>query len=418
MNTTDAHSTPKAYARLDPSFGNAGRAIISMPGGLPGGGADLAIDHEGNIVFAASSEGSYIVGRLKDNGALDQSFGTGGLISGKFAVEGSSSAYGITIEKQTGSILLAGGYSSEIQPFSLAFALFDSSGQYKADFGEKGQIIIPQPVEGLALDQKSMSISGISKRPIIIPDGRILYVLDGYITRLSSNGTLDKDFNHGKGFIKVSHPEYGPVAAHCLLQSEPGLILVGGSTDVNGKQTGLIARYLDTGELDTRYGRNGFFLLTELDKPSYISTILMKDQNKLLGLGAAGNSSIPPIKGLLICIDEHGNFDPSFSNGCPVLTPPDEPREFLWYAATTDNEGRILATGDSMEYSERYIPLGQFLVNGAPDLDFGERMGWIRVEPAGRGEAVKVDQKGRVVVMCSSSSDIGGKLPMVIRYLR
>lgn len=50
--------------------------------------------------------------------------------------------------------------------------------------------------------------------------------------------------------------------------------------------------------------------------------------------------------------------------------------------------------------------------------DFAERTGWIRVEYAGRGDAIKIDQKGRVIVICSSTSDLGSKLPMVIRYLR
>ncbi|CAI8807665.1 putative Delta-60 repeat protein [Pseudomonas sp. IT-347P] len=418
MYTTDAFVTPNAHARPDLSFGNAGRVIINSSGGKSGSGADLAIDDDGNIVFAANAGGSYLVGRLKDDGTLDQSFGTEGLISGKFAEEGSSSAYGIVIENTTGNILLTGAYSSETRPFSLAFALFDSSGQYKTDFGENGKIIIPQPEDRLALNPQSMSVSGIGRRPIIILDGKILYVLSGYITRLNSNGTIDQNFNQGKGFIAVIHPEYGSAAAHCLVQPEPGLILVGGSVNVNGKQTGLIARYHETGELDTRYGCNGFVLLTELDTPSHLSTLLMTEQKKLLGIGSTGDLSGLPSKGLIICLDEYGNFDPSFSNGLPLLTPPDNSREFVWYTGTTDNEGRILATGDSMEFSDRYIPLGQFLANGAPDLDFGERTGWIRVEPAGRGEAVKVDQKGRVVVMCSSSSEVGSKLPMVVRYLR
>ncbi|WP_434765802.1 hypothetical protein [Pseudomonas triticicola] len=415
MSITEPRSTP-GHARPDPAFGNAGRSVITMPQGKPGGGADLAFDGANNIVFAASSAGRYVVGRLKDNGTLDHSFGIAGLISGAFEEDGISSAYGVIVEKETGNVLLAGAYSSATRPFSLAFALFDSSGQYKPEFGENGQIIVPQPTEKHATDQQSTSASAISTLPIIIPGGKILYALDGYILRLNANGTLDQAFNHGKGFIKVVHPQYGTPSAHCLVQPEPGLMLVGGSIRVNGKQTGLIARYLETGELDTRYGDNGFVLLTQLEPQSHISKLLMTGHDKVLGLGGATGS--PTYKGLIICLDENGNFDRSFANGGLVLTPADDVREFHWYTGTTDDEGRILATGDSLKPFDEYIPLGQFLSNGEPDLNFGERTGWIRVEPAGRGETVKVDQKGRVVVMCSSSSELDTMLPMVIRYLR
>ncbi len=64
---------------LDPTFGTNG--IAQFPEQRSGSGHSLALDPDGRVVVAGSRGGTLIVLRLLANGALDHSFGEGGVVS-------------------------------------------------------------------------------------------------------------------------------------------------------------------------------------------------------------------------------------------------------------------------------------------------------------------------------------------------
>jgi hypothetical protein len=416
---TSLQST-KGQARPDLEFGNAGKAVIKIPQRSSGRGVYLTIDQSGRLLFACYLLNDFLVGRLLDDGTADLTFGVGGQIEGTFAAEGSSSVSSILVDEKTGNILLIGLHHYPGQMYAPGFALLDPSGHYVESFGEGGRVVIPRPDQMPPLHAKSSqdpnSTSSSYSQAVMTPDGKILYILDGNVALLNPDGTPDRDFANGAGYFRVTHPKYHDVSANFLVQPTPDLILVSGWVGVDGEWVGMVARYFMSGKLDTRFGEGGFFLLNDVGKRTYIHQIIVTDQNKLL---CVVSDYAAPQKGLLIGLNENGEIDPAFADGKPVISPPSGDERFVWTSGAVDNAKNIVLTGASWELlsEDSFIPIAQFKSNGQPDMSFADRTGWLRANGA-KGESVVIDQKGRIVLISSTTRFYNRRWPMILRYLR
>jgi uncharacterized delta-60 repeat protein len=110
---------PLQNGNLDPSFGTGGRVVISLdlsPGGNDGV-RSIALQDNGRIVLAGSAQrepgGSKaaIIVRLLPNGALDPSFGSGGIVAVSPSILGTSQddAFFAAVTIANGQIHAAGG---------------------------------------------------------------------------------------------------------------------------------------------------------------------------------------------------------------------------------------------------------------------------------------------------------------------
>lgn len=413
MNTEQ--TAPEAFTHLDPHFAKNGKLIINMPEHKEGVGAGVDTDANNSIVYVANSAKKYVIGRILENGETDLTFAFEGQLKDQFAEGEASSATGVSVLPGSGRILLSGYYTGK-QGLLPAFALLDSKGKYVREFGSEGKVIVPLPMESQTpwqIDEQADATSGTTSSPVITPDGKILFVQSGYVIRLNSDGSTDEHFNHGIGYIHVTHPEYRVITT-CLLQTEPDLFLVGGICMINGKRFAMAARYHVTGELDTRYADNGFFLLTYLKDHNAIFKLVATPKQTVVGIGRSDSEAI---KGLLFCLDENGKPEPSFNKGQPVLTPFDAVPHFSWSCGTVDDEGRVLTGSDSMTTfgDANDVAIGRFLHNGDPDTSFGPRTGWIRTQAA-QAEAITVDKLGRIVIVATTSFVENLKRPVLLRF--
>ncbi len=106
------------YGFLDESFGNAGKAVISV-GNISDFANAVAIQPDGKIVAAGKSftggDGEFSAVRLEPNGSLDATFnGTGKVITNTVGNDASSVAI-----QEDGKIVVAGGYDDDISIFVL-----------------------------------------------------------------------------------------------------------------------------------------------------------------------------------------------------------------------------------------------------------------------------------------------------------
>lgn len=234
---------------LDPDFGLGGLVLINDTSNAAYDGHSVIVDPDGRIVVAGSRDYfTLIVARLQANGALDMTFGTGGIFVA--SEPGGYGGYPARVARAPG-----GGYRVTAHgpqaPVTVAtpssctvFGLTDA-GVLDAGFGTAGIAAAP------AAGGKSVSCSSL----VMQSDGRMLLggrysaAEDGYLGRLLANGTTDSGF----------HPDM--VAAQlktvtAVAGGSTGSIFVAGQ-DRTGSPGALVVRMLADGTIDTLFGRAG-----------------------------------------------------------------------------------------------------------------------------------------------------------------
>lgn len=223
---------------LDEGFGSSG--IVTMPSGSAGFAFDLAIQADGKIVVAGHtySNGAPQVAviRLTKTGAPDGTFGTGGLVETNLS-EGTDAAHGVAVQAD-GRIIVAGyaAVGAELShPILVRYAV---DGNLDGSFGTNGVVFVDTDEIGLA------------EAIVIQPDAKISIAggIGGtfMLARFGTSGILDESFGKG-GVVRTSIPT-GSLSAIDLLVPFPGALLAAGRADSNdGQPTAFaLARYSAT----------------------------------------------------------------------------------------------------------------------------------------------------------------------------
>ena len=200
----------------------------------------VLVDPDGHIVIAGARDESLIVLRLDAAGALDASFGSGGILTGPAhdyeagsrIARTTSGSYRVTTSDGSGCRVIG----------------VDSEGAIDATFGTAGYA--PVATAGgnaiacysmLSQDDDRLLLTGIT-------DGQ------AFATRLLANGASDPAFAGTDVAASMSE-------ATAIAVADDGKILVGGT----GVRGATIMRLQATGQLDTEFGNAG---ATTIDLPS------------------------------------------------------------------------------------------------------------------------------------------------------
>jgi uncharacterized delta-60 repeat protein len=186
-----------APGSLDPTFGNGGIAT-SHVGGFP---TDSLQEPNGDFLVSLDFGASSGVARFLPNGALDTSFGVGGVaratpseVAGSPIIEVGAGSLAL---EASGKIVVAGNARAADGATAFGVARFDANGTLDTTFGGDGVVQATSPLEG-----------SISDNAVLVqPNGQILvggYRLVGgrperffgLIMRFKANGTLDAGFGN------------------------------------------------------------------------------------------------------------------------------------------------------------------------------------------------------------------------------
>ena len=247
---------------LDTTFGNQGKVLTKISGG--GAGLAMKVDASGKIVMAGTDgRGALALVRYTASGALDKTFGKGGIATTSFTEPVNGDYFGqmelaITPASagpaDAGKIVVVGLLKNSN---SLVVARYTTAGVLDISFDNDGLLVIP-----VASSTPSVAIQG---------DGRIVvsYTSDAdlQLLRLNTDGTFDTSFD-GDGKVTMSRP--GTQYATSVAIQPDGKIVVAG--DEFFPATGLggnffVARYASAGELDTTFGSGGVGLSTDNSLP-------------------------------------------------------------------------------------------------------------------------------------------------------
>jgi uncharacterized delta-60 repeat protein len=347
----------KTDGTLDGSFGTGGIVTLNFLIHDPQV-VGMAIQSDGKIVAAISSIDTNpgpLVARFNTDGSLDTAFGSGG--SANLAIVG---ATGLALQPD-GKILVTGGANPQRLIAPPAMTRLNANGQLDTSFGVSGVAVLFGPsTVGMALqaDGKILLTSGtLSIQQLgypAFPTGLLGIPFPGSIARYNSNGSVDKTFGvSGQAACLAS-------GSAIALQSD-GKIVVGGSIisrlipapDGNDGGFGLV-RYNLNGTLDTSFGQHGA-AITGFAKTGPLASsfaLAVQSNGDIVAAGQVGQGvdlggNPGPSSFALARYTSAGKLDTTFGSGGKVVTTLGSTNTSFISAVTLQADGKIVAAGNS-----------------------------------------------------------------------
>src|SRR5215831_6782390 len=251
---------------LDTGFGNGGIASLNFGSGknvTAGPNRKLAIQSDGKILVGGLSGGTFAIARLLSNGALDPTFGSGGLVKAipSGSSNGLSSAFGLAIQRIpaiTGEErIVLGGLSSVSNNANYDWTLmrFKPNGAVDTTFGSGGTVKTAfagfgDTVHEVAIDSANKIMAAGNARVANLTCGN--YVIDFAVVRYIENGSLDTNDGAGKQTVDVVGMDalYGLV-----IQTDDKPVVFGYSHSTDETvQTFSLVRFNSDGSRDATFG--------------------------------------------------------------------------------------------------------------------------------------------------------------------
>jgi uncharacterized delta-60 repeat protein len=244
---------------LDPTFGSGGIADthVSAYDEI----AAIALGTNDAIVAAGGTGTSFsdlraVVMRYDADGALDASFGIGGVLT--TAIAGKATA--VVVQPDDAVAIVAG----------TVIARFLADGTPDPGFGTAGIVDAGHALRAL----------------VRLPDGTLVAAgqagNDVRLLRLLADGTPDASFGAGGS---ATIPFAGPVSVHAMLRQPDGRLVIGG--EVGSPPATLLIRALDDGTLDPSFGAGG---VQTPNGPGFIGALALQSDGKIIVGGGSGGT--------------------------------------------------------------------------------------------------------------------------------
>jgi uncharacterized delta-60 repeat protein len=363
---------------LDQSFADGGKLAFQV-GGAPAFGIGHFIQADGAILVTGGSSNQIVTARLREDGTLDDTFATGGIVS---TGVGESSSGAVIVTTPDGRILV-GGSGGTVEGRDMVLARYTSNGDLDTTFGSSGVVRTEYGIDSADVEQI-----------VILPTGEILAAGVQFIVTSGANLQVNRYTADGAQVdFNIERTGVTPRAARL---DREGRLLLAGQEFSNF----LVARFLDDGYGDNTFSTGG------------IATIDIKD-----GSGDSAHGLIDLPNGMLLLAGTSNTADGSFVsfarfniNGTPdlnfgeagaILT--DVP--FTMRApdvVRVDAERRILL-GGTTNTPDATPAVARFLPDGTPDPTWGTA-GVVPIEFAlgsttvDAANGLSIDPDGRILI--------------------
>jgi len=362
-----------ASGDLDTSFDGNGKKAISF------GGTDVAhvalARPDGRIVIAGgggAATSSFCVARLRANGRLDPTFGSGGKRRISFGGE-QESAFGGSLQPD-GKIVLVGD-----SDFRVAVARLNPNGSLDTTFSGDGKKIfswgaIGRAMAAVVLQNGKILVGGFSG-----PEGGNMQV-----ARLKPDGALDTTFGTGgKAAVDFGGDDF----ALAMARQANGRILLAGRSTTAGA---VVARLRANGNLDPDFAGDGRLTLPG---GGSLRAVLVQPNGRIVVAGNVGGSAAMTVMRLR----SDGSPDTTFDgDGTATID--------VGFGADTANDAVLQRDGKIVVAGSMAAVAGDFAVarltpDGSPDATFGSAgKATVDFGPAAFGNAVALQPNGRIVV--------------------
>ncbi|TBX71321.1 T9SS type A sorting domain-containing protein [Flavobacterium silvisoli] len=346
-------SRHKDDGTIDTSFGTNG--FISINVNNKTYGHSLILQQDGKIVIAGYIENSptsisLLVVRLTTDGNLDPMFGNNGIA----IFNNNMNAFSVKVQLDD-KIVVGGNCGNEF-----AIARLNTDGSLDMDFGFNGLATTT-----ITTSANQSQINAVS----IQNDGKIVAAGQANINsinicfclvRYDSNGNIDTDFGINGKVLTNLNPYSVEIISGMVIQQD-GKIVVTGHAD----QSTVIARYDNTGVLDTLFGTDGISTITYGNSSLSLSLLIQPD-NKIV---IVGNSPLPNDKFLIARYTDSGILDVTFNtSGYNLGSFGNNNNRFN--SILLQSDGKLLATGFTQIGNDVYTVIARF--NSGLDLNNDE----------------------------------------------
>jgi uncharacterized delta-60 repeat protein len=401
--------------QLDLGFGINGHRTLDL-GGTYDWAYATALQPDGKILAAgvSNARGTYdfAVVRYLPDGALDPSFGENGVAITDF---GKSKDWAYAMAVQPDGRIVVGGVSDHSGSRDFALARYTPGGALDSTFGNGGLVVTPvRPlttdiIHGLVIQPDGKIVAaGVTYDDTVSlrPHG------DFMVARYTPNGELDPAFGVGgvttTNFESESYDEPYAVA----LQPD-GRIVLGGSSNtgggfgrIMGADNLALARYLPNGIIDPSFGNGGKVVVDAGAMQESIRALALQPDGAIIGAGLTNGEKRGDF--LLARFAPNGALDPTFGGPRAGLSITNlGTAEEALTAVALAPDGSIFAGGvvapepnadmAVLHYDQRGHLDPKFGHNGLTATDFGGR------DDRLRGVALQPD--GKVVAVGSSETD-------------
>ena len=234
---------------------------------------DFELDILGNIFLLKSRNNNYSLSKLTNNGIIDTTFGTNGVVE-----LGNTYRYSWLKLNNSGEIFLSGSQSISNTNVAIVVTKLSVNNTIDTSFGTNGSFI-----------HNTGNIMGVSNKIEILDDGKILGANAGtlcngsncyglIIYRLLPNGTLDTTFR-GSG-ISVIPVQSESAPSQIEILDNNSFIIAG-----TGIRSMYALKFDANGNLDNSFGVNGRIITPQLSSdgyPAYNRGFLIYDNSIIL----------------------------------------------------------------------------------------------------------------------------------------
>ena len=378
-----AGDAPRAPGDLDTTFGSGGRVGIAL-GGSDAQAFAAAVQADGKILLAgdvseqsppppvppprpplptrpAADQGDFLAIRLTQNGTLDPSFGSGGIVRTPIDLipDGADRLFGAALTPD-GKLVVA-GTSYDQGAEELSVVRYTEAGSLDPSFCGSGICTYgTQYGSGYAV--------------AVQPDGKIVcageLLATGAISvvRLLPNGDPDPSFG-SDGMVQTvlgdpSDEDWGKAV---LLQGD-GRIVVGATADLHNSVDFSVVRYLSDGHLDPSFGSHGV-VVTPAPNEQWTEAAALLPTGKIVVTGDSSYSGTAH-EFRLARYNPDGSLDAGFGRGGIVTTR--FHANVISTALAVGADGRVIAGGFDASTADIKYALARYNDDGSLDSGFGD----------------------------------------------
>jgi uncharacterized delta-60 repeat protein len=245
-----------ANGTLDTTFGSNGKVITSLAGKSLWVDA-MTVDSSGRILVAGETDGvTPTLVRYTPNGALDTSFGTGGVLMTN--ISAINSVVKVVLQPDGKIVLACDPLDPATNSWEFMTARFNANGTADTTFGSGGEVTTHL---GTSDQIGGVTLQGDGKIVVSGSEGDSTSPLALYLLRYNADGSLDATFGAG-GTVAVQAPGGQAIAdqgSGVVVQADGKIIAGGLFADATGQNVLLAAlRVNPDGSVDTGYGNGGW----------------------------------------------------------------------------------------------------------------------------------------------------------------
>jgi uncharacterized delta-60 repeat protein len=398
---------------LDNTFGTNG--IVTTSVNQAGSDANnVIIQSDGKIVVVGSTTdgGNYDLAIVRyignaGTGDLDITLnGTGNVLTSI----GSQSSGIRSVALQTDGKIVAAGYASNGTNNDIAVVRYTDTGIPDNAFNTTGKVLTA--VGGASDEGYGVAVQ---------PDGKIVVAGTAWngsnndiaVLRYNSNGSLDNSFG-GDGIVTTDILSNDNVAYGVAIQPDGKIVVVGYAN--NGSNNDFAAvRYHSDGTLDGSFGGDGIVTTAVGISNDEGSCVTLQSDGKIVAAGFSNNGV--DNDAVIVRYNIDGTLDASFdSDGRVILDIAGDGDEL--YGITMQSDGKILVTGWTSNGSNNDIVVLRYSSAGVLDNSF-DTDGKVITSLSSYddvGQSIAVQSDGKIIVTGYSSNDTDQEIA-VLRYL-